>query len=101
MQVLAVAVVLAVVFTLVLGRGGLPFDRQAMRTTAVAPNIISQLVQLAFALLVIFVASRITRKRSPVDFGGRLPDTRVAKNESGSVRWACRCDAPMGSWWRD
>lgn len=71
-QSLAVAIILAVVLSVVLGRGGLPFTRPAVRTTAVAPNIISQLVQLAFALLVIFVASRITRSRRSVDFEGMI-----------------------------
>ncbi|HET8580748.1 MAG TPA: hypothetical protein VFL31_07095 [Nitrospiraceae bacterium] len=80
-QGLAVAIILAVVLSVLLGRGGLPFTRPAVRTTAVAPNIISQLVQLAFALLVIFVASRITRKRRPVDFDERTPERRVAKRE--------------------
>src|SRR5688500_7184635 len=80
-QGLAAAVILAVVLVMLLGAGGLPFDRPALGTTAVAANVISQLVQLAFALLVIFVASRITRKRKPVDFARRTPEKRIAKRE--------------------
>ncbi len=61
-QGLAVAIVLSVVYIVLLARDGLPFNRPAIGTTAVAPNLITQFVQLAFALLVIFVASRVTRR---------------------------------------
>jgi len=80
-QMLAVAMLLAIVLAVLLGRGGLPFDRPSLGTTDLAPNIISQLVQLAFALFVIRVASRVTRNRSAVDFDARTPEKRIARNE--------------------
>lgn len=81
MRWLAFAVVLAVVLAVLLGRGGLPFDRPALSTRAVAPNVVSQIVQFVFALVVIFVASRVTRQRRAIDFGRLTPEKHVAKRE--------------------
>jgi len=80
-QVLALPVLLSVVLIVLLGRGGLPFDRPAVGSTDPLSNIIGQLVQFIFAIFVIFIAFRITRKRREVDFDARTPEKRVAMRE--------------------
>jgi len=71
----------AIVLALWLGTDGLPFNRPSLDSTDVAPNIFGQLVQLAFALFIIRVASRVTRQRSVVDFDARTPARQIARGE--------------------
>lgn len=80
-QGLAVAMLLAVVLAVLLGRGGLPFQRPAVDSTDVAPNLIGQIVQIVFALVIIRIASRVTRTRNIVDFDARTPGQQIAKTE--------------------
>ena len=81
-QILAAATILSLVVAAVLGAGGFPFDRPAVGTTDRAQNIIGQVVQIVFALVVIGVAFWVTRKRVAVDFDARTPEKAVAKREA-------------------
>ncbi|HET6780816.1 MAG TPA: hypothetical protein VFH67_01840 [bacterium] len=78
---MAVATLVAIVMALWLGRDGLPFNRPSVDSTDVVPNIFGQLVQLAFALFIIRVASRVTPRRSIVDFDERTPARQIARSE--------------------
>ena len=82
MRGLAVATFLSLVLAAVLGAGGLPFDRPAVGTTDMTQNIILQVVQLIFALLVIGVTYAVTRKRAAVDFDSWTPEKRLATQEA-------------------
>lgn len=81
-QGLMAATILSLVVAAVLGADGLPLDRPAVGTTDPARNIIMQVVQGVFALLVIGVAWLVTRKRSAVDFDSRTPEKAIAKREA-------------------
>ncbi|MGH7829472.1 MAG: hypothetical protein ACREP8_04785, partial [Candidatus Binatia bacterium] len=73
-RMLALAVVLSLILIVWLGRSGLPFDRPAVGSTAPLANITGQLVQFIFAIFVMFIAFRFTRKRPEVDFDARTPE---------------------------
>ncbi|MGH2435452.1 MAG: hypothetical protein ACRDFA_00495 [bacterium] len=81
MRMLALAVVLSLILIVWLGRSGLPFDRPAVGSTAPLANITGQLVQFIFAIFVMFIAFRITRKRPEVDFDARTPEKQIAMRE--------------------
>jgi hypothetical protein len=80
-QGLVFATLLSVVLVAVLGGRKLPFDRPAIGTTETIPNLITQLVQIAFALFVIAVAFSVTRRRSTLEFDARTPPKPVAQKE--------------------
>jgi len=81
-QTFAVATILSLVVAVALGVGGFPFDRPAVGTTDRTKNVIMQVVQIVFALVVIAVASWITRKRTAIDFDARTPARAVATREA-------------------
>jgi len=74
----AVAVFLAIL----LGRGGLPFDRPLLAGRSVVEQLISVHVQLAFALFLIAIISRRTRSRPSPDFERRAPARPVSISET-------------------
>lgn len=75
------ATVLAFGVALVLGSGGLPFDRPAVGTHELIPNLMTQLMQIAFALIIIGLAFLATRGRPAVDFQARTPGVTAARRE--------------------
>lgn len=81
-QIFAAATILSLLIAAVLGATGLPFDRPAVATAKMGPNLAIQIVQIPIALVIIAVAFFITRGRPAVDFDSRTPDTAVAKRET-------------------
>lgn len=81
-QMFAAATILSLLIAAVLGAGGLPFDRPAVGTAEMAPNLIIQIVQIPIALAIIGVAFLITRGRAAVDFDSRTPERAIAKRET-------------------
>ena len=75
------ATVLAFGVALVLGSGGLPFDRPAVGPHELIPNLMTQLMQIAFALIIIGLAFLATRGRPAVDFEARTPGVTAARRE--------------------
>lgn len=96
-QGLLIALVFSVVLVLMLGQGGLPFHRPAVRTAAPIANVVTQLMQLVFALFVIAVAFNVTRRREPVDFAARTPEKEIAK--SWVLHGGGGCGSPVGIRW--
>lgn len=81
-QIFAAATILSLIIAAVLGAGGVPFDRPAVATAEMAPNLVMQIVQIPIALVVIGVAFLITRERPPIDFDARTPQRAIAKWET-------------------
>ncbi len=81
-QVFAGVTILALIVAAVLGADGFPFDRPAVGTTDRVQNLIGQIVNAVFGLVVIAVAFWVTRKRVAVDFDTRTPEKAIAKREA-------------------
>lgn len=81
-QVFAAATLVSLLVAAVLGAGGVPFDRPAVGTTDRTQNIVGQVVQIVFALLVVGLAYWLTRKRPKVDFDSRVPEKALAVREA-------------------
>ncbi len=81
-QVFTAATLVSLVVAAVMGAGGFPFDRPAVGTTDRTQNIVGQVVQIIFALVVIALAFWLTRKRPTVDFDSKTPEKAVARREA-------------------
>lgn len=77
----AAATLLAFALAVVLGADGLPFHRPAVGTHELVPNLMTQLMQIVFALFLVGVALWLTRGRPAVDFESRTPELAIAKRE--------------------
>lgn len=76
------ATILSLVIAALLGANGLPFHRPAVGTQELLPNLVTQLMQTLFALILIGIALFVTRGRPAVDFASRTPEVVVAKRET-------------------
>ena len=81
-QIFTAATILSILGIALLGPDLLPFDRPAVGNADRWQDIIGQIIQMAFALLVIAVAYWVTRKRPSVNFDARTPSKAVAKQEA-------------------
>jgi hypothetical protein len=81
-QLFAAATILSLLIVALLGAGGLPFDRPAVATMEMVPNLAIQVVQILIALVVIGVAFLVTRRRAAVDLDARTPERAIAKRET-------------------
>lgn len=81
----AAATVLAFAIAAMLGADGLPFHRPAVGTHELLPNLMTQLMQIVFALFLVAVALWLTRGRPAVDFASRTPELAVAKREMAGL----------------
>lgn len=81
LHVFAAATVVCLAIAAILGGSGLPFHRPAVGTQELVPNLMTQIMQILFALVIIGVALLVTRGRPAVDFASRTPEVAVARRE--------------------
>lgn len=81
-HILAGATILSLVVAAIMGANGLPFHRPAVGTQELMPNLVTQMMQILFALFIIGVAFLVTRDRSAVDFASRTPEVAIARRET-------------------
>lgn len=97
-QAFAVATILSLVIAAILGTDGFPFDRPAVATTDMGPNLAIQIVQIPVDLILIGVAFLVTRRRPAVDFDARTPPSPVARRETVGLLAYGAVVLVFGSW---